>query len=167
MFDKKDNHLSAVHSISSRPSIYRSNSTYGDTAISSSKVLFTSDDGKILSPRGSNSESFETFDEKRFELERGLKSRHVQLLAIGGAIGTGLFIGTGQTLTFGPASLFLAFSIMSIVIYFVMNMLGEMTTFLPLPGNGAQSFVNDYMDPSFGFAMGWVCIIILVFLFNY
>lgn len=44
---------------------------------------------------------------------------------------------------------------MSSVLFFVMNMLGEMTTFLPLPGNGAQSFVNDYFDPSLGFAIGY------------
>lgn len=44
---------------------------------------------------------------------------------------------------------------MSAVIFFVMNMLGEMTTFLPLPGNGAQAFVNDYFDDSLGFAIGY------------
>lgn len=153
---KDSKNISTVKSNGSRPSIYRANSGYGDISISNSRVIVTTDDGKVLSPKNSNSDSFETVDEK-YNLERGMKSRHVQLLAIGGAIGTGLFVGSGQTLMMGPASLVLAFAIMSLVIYFVMNMLGEMTTFLPLPGNGAQSFVNDYMDPSFGFAMGWVC----------
>lgn len=149
--------LSVIKSNSSRPSIYRSNSGYGDITISNSRVILKTEDGKVLSPKNSNSDSFETFEQVN-QLERGMKSRHVQLLAIGGAIGTGLFVGSGQTLQMGSASLVLAFSIMSVVLYFVMNMLGEMTAFLPLPGNGAQSFVNDYLDPSFGFAMGWVCI---------
>ncbi|EGV62371.1 hypothetical protein CANTEDRAFT_99379 [Yamadazyma tenuis ATCC 10573] len=89
-------------------------------------------------------------------LHRGLKSRHVQLLALGGCIGTGLFIGSGGALSVaGPASLFLSYCIMLVVIFFVMNMLGEMITFLPLPGNGAQSFVKDYVDDSLGFAISW------------
>lgn len=89
-------------------------------------------------------------------LHRGLKSRHVQLLALGGCIGTGLFIGAGGPLsTAGPASLFISYCFMSVIIFFVMNMLGEMITFLPLPGNGAQSFVKEYVDDSLGFAISW------------
>jgi amino acid transporter len=149
----KEKDSSVLKATSSNPSIYRVNSSYGDISIADSRVIVTDDDGKVLSPKASHTESLETFDENH--LERGLKSRHVQLLAIGGAIGTGLFVGTGITLQMGPASLVLAFAVMSLVIYFVMQMLGEMTTFLPLPGNGAQSFVNDYLDESFGFAIGY------------
>ncbi|KAM9898765.1 hypothetical protein OXX79_006120, partial [Metschnikowia pulcherrima] len=95
------------------------------------------------------------------DLQKGLKNRHVQLIALGGAIGTGLFVGSGFALyTCGPAALFLSYFILSTVVWFVMNMLAEMATFLPVPGAGAQQFINDYTDPSFGFALGynyWYC----------
>ncbi|KAK6462810.1 proline specific permease [Scheffersomyces coipomensis] len=148
--------LTTVKSAGSRPSIYRSGSGYPDLSISHSKIINVDEKtGKLLSPKNSNSDSFDTFDETH-ELERGLKSRQAQLLALGGAIGTGLFVGSGSALsTCGPASLVLSYTIMSSVVYFVMNMLGEMTAFLPLPGNGAQSFVNDYLSSSFGFAVGY------------
>ncbi|KAM9940106.1 hypothetical protein OXX80_000428 [Metschnikowia pulcherrima] len=95
------------------------------------------------------------------ELQKGLKNRHVQLIALGGAIGTGLFVGSGMALyTCGPAALFLSYIILSTIIWFVMNMLAEMATFLPVRGSGALSFINDYTDPSLGFAIGynyWYC----------
>ncbi|RLV94830.1 putative proline-specific permease put4 [Spathaspora sp. JA1] len=119
---------------------------------------------EVLSPSGTYSDT--EGHEKVHTLERGLKSRHVQLIAIGGAIGTGLFVGSSVVLTTcGPGSLFLAYVVMSTVIYFVMQMLGEMTTFLPLPGNTPQTFVNDYLSHSFGFAIGynyWYAFSILV-----
>lgn len=143
--------LETVKSTGSRPSIYRSGSAYLDLSISHSRIVNIDEKtGKMLSATN----SAETFDEP--ELKRGLKSRHVQLIAIGGAIGTGLFVGSGAILSIcGPGALFLAYVVMSTVIYFVMQMLGEMTAFLPLPGNGAQSFVNDYLSESFGFAIGY------------
>lgn len=99
-------------------------------------------------------------------LTRGLKSRHIQLLALGGCIGTGLFVGSGAALSAtGPAPLLLSYIIMSVVIFFVMNAMAEMSTFLPLPGSGAQQFVNDYFDRSTGFAIGynyWYAFAILV-----
>ena len=87
---------------------------------------------------------------------RGLKSRHVQLLAIGGAIGTGLFVGTGATLSIaGGGSLFLAFCTMSLVIWCVMNSLVEMTTYLPVEGTSVPYYVNRFVEPSLAFASGW------------
>lgn len=144
--------LFSVKSAGSRPSIYRSQSSYLNLSISNSKIINIDEDGRAIEKTDSN--SFKTFEEKT--LERGLKSRHVQLIALGGCIGTGLFIGTGSALAkCGPAPLFISYCIMSLVLFFVMNMLGEMSAFLPLPGTGAQSFVNDYLDPSFGFAIGY------------
>src|ERR1700743_77102 len=68
-------------------------------------------------------------------LERRLKSRHVQFLALSGAIGTGLFVGSGQALSLaGPLSTFLAYLITGFNLYAVINSLGEMATYLPLPG---------------------------------
>lgn len=65
----------------SRPGIYRSNSSYVNISISNSKIVNVDDEGKVLSAENSN----ETFDGKT--LERGLKLRHVQLIALGGCIG--------------------------------------------------------------------------------
>lgn len=139
----------SIKSTTSRPSIYRSGSSYLDITISNSKIVDVDEDGEPVGiiPHGLDKDS---------SLHRGLKSRHVQLLALGGCIGTGLFIGSGGSLSVGgPGSLFVSYLIMSVVIYFVMNMLGEMITFLPLPGNGAQSFVTDYVEDSLGFAISW------------
>ena len=87
---------------------------------------------------------------------RGLKSRHVQLIALGGCIGTGLFVGTGSTLSLtGGASLFMAFVVMSFIIWCVMNSLAEMTTYLPVSGTSPPFYINRFFEPSLAFASGW------------
>lgn len=88
-------------------------------------------------------------------MRRGLKSRHVQFIALGGAIGTGLFLGIGRALTTaGPLSLFLGYLIVSSAVYAMMMSLGEMATWLPLPGAIPQ-FCDRYVDSALGFAVGW------------
>lgn len=95
-------------------------------------------------------------EEPQLLLQQGLKMRHIQLIALGGAIGTGLFVGSGAALAAtGPGPLLLSYIILSIVVWFMMNMLSEMTAFLPVTGVGAQQFITDYLDPSFGFALGY------------
>ncbi|EPY51048.1 proline specific permease [Schizosaccharomyces cryophilus OY26] len=90
------------------------------------------------------------------ETKRALKSRHVQLIALGGCIGTGLFVGSGQALSqSGPASLFLSYVIMSFVIWSVMNVLGEMNTYLPIAGASPPLYVARWVDKSLAFAAGW------------
>ncbi|KAJ5316943.1 hypothetical protein N7508_001451 [Penicillium antarcticum] len=90
------------------------------------------------------------------DTHRGLNSRHIQFLALGGCIGTGLFVGSGATLsTVGPAPLLMGYMVMSIIVYFVMNMLGEMTTYLPVPGVSVPYFITRFTEPSLGFAVGW------------
>ncbi|KAI1358184.1 amino-acid permease inda1 [Xylaria arbuscula] len=94
--------------------------------------------------------------EQSHQLERGLKSRHIQFLALGGAIGTGLFVGSGQILaTVGPAPLFMAYLAMMLVVWIVMNVLAEMTTYLPMKGISIPYFVGRFVDPSLAFATGW------------
>ncbi|KAF5677468.1 amino acid transporter AAT family [Fusarium circinatum] len=89
------------------------------------------------------------------ELERKLESRHIQFIALGGAIGTGLFLGIGRALTqAGPLSLLLGYSITGAAIYCMMQSLGEMCTWLPLPGAIPQ-FADRWVDPALGFAIGW------------
>lgn len=90
------------------------------------------------------------------QLDRGLKSRHIQFLALGGAIGTGLFVGSGSILaSTGPAPLFMAYLSMILVVWVVMNDLAEMATYLPLKGITVPYFVTRFLDPSLGFAAGW------------
>lgn len=73
--------------------------------------------------------------EQKGGLRRGLSSRHVQLISLGGAIGTGLFVGSGAALaTAGPAPLLIGYVILCGFVWSFMNQLAEMVTFLPLPG---------------------------------
>ncbi|KAI0396862.1 amino acid permease [Xylariaceae sp. FL0594] len=88
-------------------------------------------------------------------LERKLKSRHVQFMALSGAIGTGLFVGSGQVLSLaGPLSAFLAYLITALNVYCVVHSLGEMATYLPLPG-AVPIYAARYVDEALGFAMAW------------
>lgn len=124
------------------------------SVISAAARPFAGDKGHNLS--ATSSVRGVTIDEAEKGTHRGLKSRHVQILALGGAIGTGLFLSSGLALSqTGPAALLLGYAIMSLVIYFVMNVLGEMGTWLPVPGAGATHFIGRYVDPSFGVAAGW------------
>ncbi len=89
------------------------------------------------------------------ELQRKVKPRHMNMIAIGGAIGTGLFLATGQSISAaGPGGTMIAYSLIGIAVYFVMMALGEMATYRPVPG-AFETFSTDYVDPAFGFAMGW------------
>jgi amino acid transporter len=88
-------------------------------------------------------------------LQRKLKSRHVQFLALSGAIGTGLFVSSGQTLSLaGPLSAVLAYLITGFNLYAVINSMGEMATWLPLPG-AVPVYAARYVDPALGFTLGW------------
>ncbi|KAI1499576.1 amino acid permease [Biscogniauxia marginata] len=88
-------------------------------------------------------------------LNRKLKSRHVQFMALSGAIGTGLFVGSGQVLSLaGPLSAFLAYLITAFNVYCVVHSLGEMATYLPLPG-AVPVYAARYVDEALGFTLGW------------
>lgn len=83
-------------------------------------------------------------------LHRGFKSRQVNMLAIAGAIGTGLIIGSGTGLSRGgPASLLIAYIVTGSIIYFVMTALGEMAAFLP-SDQGFNGYATRFVDPAFG-----------------
>ena len=88
-------------------------------------------------------------------LHRGLKARHITMIAIGGAIGTGLIIGTGKALAqAGPGSIFISYSIVGFVVFMVMAALGEMAAWLPMSA-GFTGYATRFCDPSLGFALGW------------
>ncbi|THX52795.1 amino acid permease [Aureobasidium pullulans] len=86
---------------------------------------------------------------------RRLKSRHIQLIGIGGTIGTALYVSIGNgLLNGGPASLFLAFSIWCSFILAVTISTAEMVTYLPISSPFIR-FASRYMDEAMGFAAGW------------
>ncbi|KIW71929.1 hypothetical protein, variant [Phialophora macrospora] len=88
-------------------------------------------------------------------LLRRLKGRHLQMIAIGGSIGTGLFVGSGKALAYGgPASLLLAFTLTGCMMYCTVQALGELAVLFPVAGSFA-SYSTRFLDPAWGFAMGW------------
>lgn len=94
------------------------------------------------------------------EMDRGLKARHVSMIAIGGAIGTGLFVATGGVISqAGPGGALLAYLIIGVMLYFLMSTIGELATFYPVSG-AFSAFSTRFIDPSVGFAIGWLYLII-------
>jgi len=87
-------------------------------------------------------------------LSRGLKNRHVQLLAIGGAIGTGLFLGSGRSIHLAGPSILFAYMITGVILFFVMRALGELLL-SNLNYNSFVDFVQDYLGNGAAFITGW------------
>ena len=89
------------------------------------------------------------------DLSRGLHQRHISLIAIAGAVGTGLFLGLGSSIqTAGPAGALLGYATVGGIVCCVQFALGEVTALLPVTG----SFVRHaefLVDPAMGFAIGW------------
>ncbi|OLY80800.1 Lysine-specific permease [Smittium mucronatum] len=88
-------------------------------------------------------------------LNRTLKGRHMSMIAIGGTIGTGLFVASGGVLSkAGPAGALVAYALMGLIVFFVMTSLAEMSTFIPVAGS-FNSFADRFVDPAFGFAIAY------------
>ncbi|PQE12732.1 amino acid permease protein [Rutstroemia sp. NJR-2017a BBW] len=88
-------------------------------------------------------------------LARRLKGRHLQMIAIGGSIGTGLFVASGKSLaTGGPASLIICFTLIGLMLYCTVHALGEMAVLFPVSGS-FSAYSTRFLDPAWGFAMGW------------
>ncbi|KAG5947452.1 hypothetical protein E4U59_001037 [Claviceps monticola] len=88
-------------------------------------------------------------------LARKLKGRHLQMIAISGSIGTGLFVASGKALhSGGPASLLIAFIVVGVMMYCTCQALGELAVLFPIAGS-FSSWATRFLDPSWGFAMGW------------
>lgn len=90
----------------------------------------------------------------RHPLARRLKSRHLQMIAIGGSIGTGLFIGSGYALwQGGPAGQLIAYILIGFSLYCVVNALGELSVQFPVSGS-FNAFFSRFIEPSWGFTLG-------------
>lgn len=88
-------------------------------------------------------------------LPRRLQARHLTMLALGGAIGTGFFVASGASIAqAGPGGALVAYGVIGLMVYFLMTSLGELAAFIPLSGSfliyGAR-----FVEPGFGFALGW------------
>jgi amino acid permease (yeast) len=88
-------------------------------------------------------------------LSRSLKNRHLQMIAIGGSIGTGLFVGSGGSLrTGGPAGLIIAYILIGTMMYCTVQSLGELAITFPVSGSFV-TYNSRFIDPSWGFTMAW------------
>jgi amino acid transporter len=84
-----------------------------------------------------------------------MKARHLHMIAIGGSIGAGFFVGSGGALAKGgPGSLFVDFLIIGIMIFNVVYALGELAIMYPVSGS-FYTYSARFIDPAWGFAMGW------------
>mgnify|MGYP001507079623 FL=1 len=87
-------------------------------------------------------------------LRRSLSNRHIQLIAIGGAIGTGLFMGTGKSIHTAGPSIVVAYLVIGVMLFFVMRAMGELLLH-NLQWKSFQDFAADLLGPRAGFFLGW------------
>lgn len=89
------------------------------------------------------------------QLEKRLEARHINMIAIGGSIGTGIFLASGYSIFIGgPGGAMMAYGLMAVIVYFLMTSLGEMSTYKPSSGSFCD-YSTMYVGKSFGFAMSY------------
>ncbi len=93
-------------------------------------------------------------DVKQEQLKRGLSERHIQMIALGGAIGVGLFYGSATTIQMGGPAITLAYLLGGFIIYIIMRALGEMAVDEPISGS-FSAYAYRYVSPFAGFLTGW------------
>jgi amino acid transporter len=107
------------------------------------------------SPEIPNAQVVEGQIEEYQGLQRQLENKQIQLIAIGGSIGTALFVTIGNGLAAGgPANLLLAYSVYCLVLACINNCIAEMTTLHPVPG-GFIRLAGKWVDEALGFMVGW------------
>ena len=87
-------------------------------------------------------------------LSRNLRDRHIQLIALGGTIGVGLFLGSAKAIHHAGPGLLLAYAVGGIAIFLIMRALGELLTYRPVAGSFAV-YADEFCGPFAGFATGW------------
>ena len=88
------------------------------------------------------------------DLHRSLKNRHIQMIAIGGAIGVGLFLGSAQAIHKAGPGLVVSYAVGGVVIFFIMRALGELLLYRPVSGSFA-TYADEFVGPWAGFMTGW------------
>ncbi|KAK7522155.1 histidine permease [Phyllosticta citriasiana] len=115
------------------------------------------DGSSRVKPPGADVLAGEVFEGETQSTQRGLKSRHAQMIALGGTIGTGLFVGSGQTLARGgPAFILGSYIVLSFFIWCVVTAIVEVAAYLPTPGSSMNLFAYRYVSKSLGFALGYL-----------
>jgi AAT family amino acid transporter len=92
--------------------------------------------------------------QEKEELNRGLSNRHIQLIALGGAVGVGLFYGSSSTIQLAGPSVIFAYMIGGLIIFTIMRALGEMAVAEPVSGS-FSSYANRYLGSFAGYLTGW------------
>ncbi|KAM0787016.1 hypothetical protein ACM66B_006284 [Microbotryomycetes sp. NB124-2] len=116
----------------------------------SSKAELSSPDSELAHTNNVSEQGFKAED-----LKRALSARQVSMIAIGGTIGTGLFLSTGRALSRGgPGSLVICYTFIGFVVYCVMLCLGEMATEFPLAGS-FTTYAARFLNEPFAFSIGW------------
>ncbi|KAA9002094.1 amino acid permease [Paenibacillus spiritus] len=88
-------------------------------------------------------------------LRKSFKARHMTMIALGGSIGTGLFLASGGAIaSSGPGGALLAYAAVGLMVFFLMTSLGELATYLPVSGS-FSTYGTRFVSPAFGFAIGW------------
>ncbi|WP_416416266.1 amino acid permease [Paenarthrobacter aromaticivorans] len=87
-------------------------------------------------------------------LALGLTSRHLRMLAVGGSIGVGLFLGSGAGIAVAGPSLILVYAVVGAVIFVIMRALGELLIYRPVTGSFTE-YAREFLGPAFGFITGW------------
>ncbi|KAL7899703.1 amino acid permease domain-containing protein [Trichoderma sp. SZMC 28014] len=129
-----------------------------DTAVvRQSDFVNSYDEEDFWTRNGLNAKSFQKkhYGLGLVELDRAMKTRHLQMIAIGGSIGAGFFVGSGGALSKGgPASVLICFLVVGFMVFNVVYALGELAIMYPVSG-GFYTYATRFIDPSFGFAVGW------------
>ncbi|CZT08718.1 probable DIP5 Glutamate and aspartate permease-able to mediate transport of other amino acids [Rhynchosporium graminicola] len=129
--------------------------TYDHSSDGSPERKVYNHNDKTYDPNVQGSTEVEEAEDNNHHLHRNLSSRQITMIAIGGAIGTGLIIGTGKSLRqSGPAPLFIGYTLVGFLCFLVMAALGEMAAWLPLP-SGFTGYATRFVDPALGFCLGW------------
>lgn len=92
--------------------------------------------------------------EDNSKLERGLKPRHVEMIALGGTIGVGLFMGSASTIQTAGPSVLLCYALAGLIMFFIMRIMGEMLYLEPVTGSFA-TYGHKYICPFAGYLTAW------------
>ncbi|KUI64192.1 General amino acid permease AGP3 [Cytospora mali] len=116
-------------------------------------------DNKAVLDAGSSAEEAAAGDFRTIDphsgVRRGLKTRHLSMMALAGIIGPGLLVGSGGALSSGgPASLLIGFGVIGLIAFSIMQSLGELTTLYP-SGGAFTALADRFVDKAFGVAVGW------------
>jgi len=154
----EDHTLTTINTVynESTPIVFERNETsFCQRMIDSFKRPISLENVEQANSLNMKDESEHEYESAGTGLHRTLKNRHLQMIAIGGSIGNGLFVVSGSALASGgPAALIFNFLVTGFMLFNVAMTLGELSVTFPVSGSFA-SYGSRFLDPAWGFAMGW------------